>query len=74
MEPNQQNKQNITRDIEIKNKLTISRGEVGGDNEGRGRGRVVRNMYKGLMDKAKGGRIEGGRWGWLGCGGMVGVK
>ena len=25
-----------------------------------------RNMYKGHMDKAKGGRIEGGRWGWLG--------
>ena len=27
-------KQNITRDIEIKNKLTVTRGEVGGDNEG----------------------------------------
>ena len=23
-----------------------------------------RNMYKGHMDKAKGGRIEGGRQGW----------
>ena len=30
--------------------------------------RVVRNMYKGHMDKAKGGRIEGGRWGWGGLG------
>ena len=28
-------------------------------------------MYKGHMDKAKGGRIEGERWGWLGCGGVV---
>ena len=28
------NKQNITRDIEIKNKLTVTRGEVGGDNGG----------------------------------------
>ena len=27
-------KQNITRDIEIKNKLTVSRGEVGGENGG----------------------------------------
>ena len=32
MEPNQQN---ITRDIEIKNKLTVTRGEGGGDNGGR---------------------------------------
>ena len=27
-------KQNITRDIEIKKKLTVTRGEVGGDNGG----------------------------------------
>ena len=49
-------KQNITRDIEIKNKLTVTRGEVGGANGG---GRkwegLSRNMYKGHMDKAKGG-------------------
>ena len=25
-----------------------------------------KNTYKGPMDKAKGGRIEGGRWGWVG--------
>ena len=37
-------------------------------------GRVVRNMYKGHMDKAKAGRIEGGRWGWLGWGGWWGGK
>ena len=38
--------------MEIKNKLTVTRGEVGGDIGG-GRGRVVRNMYKGHIDKAK---------------------
>ena len=26
----------ITRDIEVKNNLTVTRGEVGGDNEGKG--------------------------------------
>ena len=25
-------------------------------------------MYKGHMDKTKGGGLEGGRWGWLGRG------
>ena len=34
-------------------------------------GRVFGNMYKGHRDKAKGGRIKGGRWGWLGWGGVV---
>ena len=32
-----------------------------------------RNMYKGHMDKAKWGRFEGRRWGWVeqsGCGGV----
>ena len=27
---------NITRDIEIKNNLTVTRGDVGGDNGGKG--------------------------------------
>ena len=27
------------------------------------RGRALRNMYKGHMDKANGGRLEGGRQG-----------
>ena len=43
----------------ILNNLTVTRGEVGGDNGGRG-GRVFRNNYKGHMDKTKGG--------WLGWG------
>ena len=34
-------RQNITRDTEIKNKLTVTRGEVGEDNEGKG-GKVVK--------------------------------
>ena len=60
-------KQNITRDSEIKNRLTVTRGEVGGDKGGT-EGRGFRNMYKGHMDNTKGGRIEGERWGWLGWG------
>ena len=31
-------------------------------------------MYNGHMDKAKGGRFEGGRQGWVGLGGREGVK
>ena len=27
-------------------------------------------MYKGQIDEAKGGRIEGGRWGWVWQGGV----
>ena len=29
------------------------------------------NIYKGPMDKDKGGRIEGGRWEWVGWGKVV---
>ena len=38
MEPNQpeKNKQNITRDIEVKNNPTVAKGEWGGDSEDRG--------------------------------------
>ena len=46
----EKSKQNITRDIEIKNNLTIARGEEVGK-VGR---RVFRNYYKGHMDKTKG--------------------
>ena len=49
---------NITRDIEIKNNLTIARGE--GGKVGR---RVFRSHYKGHMDKTKGeGGSRRGRW------------
>ena len=35
-------RQNITRDIEIKNKLTVTRGEVGWDNDKGKGGRVIK--------------------------------
>ena len=38
----QTRKQNITTDIEIKNKLTVTRGEVGGDNPVGEGGRVIK--------------------------------
>ena len=51
---NKTNKQNITRDIEIKNKLTVTRREVEGDNKGDEEGDLSsRNMYKGHMVKTK---------------------
>ena len=48
----QTSKQNITRDLGIKNKLTETRGEVEGDIGEKGEG-SSRNMDKGPMDKAK---------------------
>ena len=42
---NKTSKQNITRDIEIENKLIVT----------------SRSIYKGHMEKAKGHKIEGGR-------------
>ena len=33
-----------------------------------------RNMYEGHMDKAKEGRFEGGRQGWVGQAGRGGMK
>ena len=30
-----------------------------------------RNMYKGHIDKAKGDRFDGGKWGWVGQGAVV---
>ena len=61
---NQQNKQtnmqNITRDIEIKNKMRVTRGKVGGDNGGKDcQGTYIKDIWT----KPNGGRIEGGRWG-----------
>ena len=41
---------------------------------GESRGRVFRNNYKGHLDKARGGRTKGGRWGGMGQGGIVGEK
>ena len=55
------------RDFEVKNNLTIARGEE----EGIVGRRVFRNYYKGHMDKTKGkGGSRGGREVWLGWGKM----
>ena len=54
----QASKQNITRDIEIKNKLTVTRGEVGGDNGGKG-GRVFKEH---VWTKSKGVGSRVGGW------------
>ena len=72
---NKTNKQNTTRDMEIKNKLTVTRGEKGEDGGGR-MGRVKsRNTYEGPMDKdnrgvdckreegvGRAGESDGGKW------------
>ena len=74
MATEEKSKQNITRDIEVKNDLTIvGRGwGVGAGTVGR---RDYRNYYKGHMDKTKGeGGSRGGRWVWLGWGGGMGRK
>ena len=64
----------ITRDIEIKNKLIETRGEVGGDNEWkRGKG-LQETCIKDPWTKTKWGRIQGGRWGWVGWGEWWGGK
>ena len=65
---NKTNKQYISRNIEIKNKLTVTRGEEGEGYWGKIREGPSRNMYKGHMEKAKGGKVSG--WG----GGNGGVK
>ena len=69
---NKMSKQNITRDNEIKNKLMITRGGVGGDNGGK-RGRGCQGIcIKDSWTKPEGCRIKGGRWGWLGSGELWG--
>ena len=60
-ETKQTSKQNITRDIEIKNKLTVTIGEVGGDNGAkRGKG-FSGTTVKETWAKPRGGGIEGRR-------------
>ena len=63
----QTSKENITRDIEIKNNLAVTRGEVGGDNGGKGEG-FSGTTIKDTCTKPSGGRSRGGRWRWLGLG------
>ena len=63
-------KQNITRNIEINNKLTVTRGE-GRRITGENREGPSRNMYKEHMDKAIRGRFKGMRRGWVEWGAVV---
>ena len=59
----EKSKQNITRDIEVKNNLTVARGEGRGDSGEKG----FQELHKGHMDKIKGeGGSKGGRWVWMG--------
>ena len=67
----QTSQQNRTRDVEIKNKLTVIRGEGGIMGERRGRVKS-RNMYEGTMEKDNRGGIECG--GWLVQGRVMGRK
>ena len=60
-------KQNIIRDIEIKNKWTVTRGRWEGIIEGKGE-RFSRTTVKETWTKPRGGGIRGGRWVWLGWG------
>ena len=58
MEPNQQSyqaKKHITRDTEIKNKLKVSRGDGEGGFQGKEGKGSSKDIYKGYMDKVKGG-------------------
>ena len=59
------------RDIEIKNNLTVTRGEVGRDDRERGEA-FSETTIKDTWTKPRGAGIREGRWGWLGHGGVVG--
>ena len=62
----QKSKQNITRDIEIKNKWTTTRGERGGYNGEKTRKGHQGTCIKDTWTKPKGDKIKGEKWGWLG--------
>ena len=61
--------------MEIKNKLTVTRGEGGGDNRGGDNGKGHQRVcIKDTGTNQKGDRIEGGRQGLMGRGRLVGGK
>ena len=66
-------KQNIIRDTEIKNKLTVTRGERGGNN-GAKSVKGLQQQLLGHMDKTKGGWNQGRDRGWLGLRAEMGGK
>ena len=69
----QTSKQNITRDIEIKNKLTVTRGEEREEIKGENKGRVINEHVlrtHGQSQSRVGSRVGGGDgcsgWEWWG--------
>ena len=50
----------------MENRLTVSREERGEGQQGIIEERPSKNMCEGHTDKAKGGRFEAERWGWVG--------
>ena len=67
----EKSKQNITRDIEVKNNLTIARGEGGRDSGGEG---FSGNTIKDTWTKARGGWKQGREVGLAGVGWREGEK
>ena len=63
-------KQNITRDIEIKNSVTIATGEWGGDSGERGLWELLWGTWGTRMGSR--GRVEMGEGGGTGWGGVEG--
>ena len=59
----QTSKQNITRDTEIKNNLTVTRGEVGGDNGEEFPGTTIKDTWTKPREIEAG---ERGGDGWVG--------
>ena len=57
----------MTRGIEIKNNLTVTRGEVGKNNQGKGE-KGFQDNYKGYMNKTKGRWKQGEEVGIAGFG------
>ena len=66
-------KQNISRDIEIKNKLTVTKGARGEDNGGEGEG-FSGTTIKDTWTKPRGSEIREGRLKWSGLGWGIGGK
>ena len=60
--------------VEIFKQTTLLRGEGKGDNGGKEGKGCQGTCIKDTWTKPKGGWIEGGRWGWLGWGEVVGGK
>ena len=74
---NKTSEQNITRDKEIKNKLTVTRGEKEKDNRAKKgkvrQGTCIKDPWT-KTTEVGGLETECGRWGWVGQGRVMGGK